>query len=105
MTEFKNIDVLELSTLLVQRSIRLIDVRSESEFTQGYIKGANLLPLHLIPIRLHELDNLAPTVFYCRVGARSAQAAAFAVSKGFTQAYNLQGGIMAWKQAGLPLEM
>jgi rhodanese-related sulfurtransferase len=101
--EYKNIDVTELKVMLAQESIRLVDVRSEAEINQGFIKGADKLPLHLIPVRLHEFDTAVPTVFYCRVGARSAQAAAFAAAKGFTNAYNLQGGVVAWAQAGLPL--
>ena len=103
MTEYKNIDVTELNALLAKENIRLIDVRSETEMRQGFIKGADMLPLHLIPVRLHEFDSTVPTVFYCRVGARSAQAAGFAAARGFTEVYNLQGGILAWAQAGLPL--
>ena len=103
MKEFKNIEVTELKNMLTQGNIRLVDVRSETEIMQGFIKGAEKLPLHLIPIRLHEFDSAVPTVFYCRVGVLSAQAAAFAAARGFEETYNLQGGIMAWAQAGLPL--
>jgi rhodanese-related sulfurtransferase len=103
MAEFKNIDVTKLHTLLAQGNIRLVDVRSDSEIAQGSIKGADKIPLHLLPLRLQELDPALPTVFYCRVGARSAQAAAFASAQGFTDTYNLQGGVYAWMQAGLPL--
>jgi len=42
-------------------------------------------------------------VFYCQMGGRSAQAAAFAAANGFSDVYNLQGGIAAWMQAGLPV--
>lgn len=94
---------MELQTMLAQGNMRLVDVRTDAEIAQGHIRGADKLPLHLLPMRLHELDSAMPTVFYCRVGARSAQAAAFAVAQGFTDAYNLQGGIMVWVQAGLPL--
>lgn len=103
MAEFKNIDVMELQAMLAQGTIRLIDVRTDAEIAQGLIQGADKLPLHLLPMRLHEFDRSAPTVFYCRIGGRSAQAAAFAAAQGFSDAYNLQGGIMAWAQAGLPL--
>jgi len=61
------------------------------------------LPLHLVPMRLHELDKNMPTVFYCQMGGRSAQAAAFAAANGFREVYNLQGGIAAWMHAGLPI--
>jgi len=90
MAEFKNIDVMELKTLLEKGNICLVDVRTEAEVRQGFIKGAEMLPLHLLPVRMHEFDSAVPTVFYCRVGARSAQAATFAAAKGFANAYNLR---------------
>ena len=103
MAEFRNIDVIELQAMLARGNIRLVDVRTDAEIAQGLIQGADKLPLHLLPMRLHELDRTTPTVFYCRMGGRSAQAAAFAAAQGFTEVYNLQGGIMAWAQSGLPL--
>jgi len=103
MSEFKNIDAMKLQAMLAQGNIRLVDVRTDAEIAQGYIQGADKLPLHLLPLRLQELDRAAPTVFYCRMGGRSAQAAAFAAAQGFADTYNLQGGVTAWAQAGLPL--
>ena len=103
MNAFKNITVAELQSLMAQKSINLVDVRSEAEIMQGFIQGAQKLPLHLIPLHLNEFDSASPTVFYCRVGARSAQAATLAAGKGFLETYNLLGGIMAWEQEGLPL--
>lgn len=100
MAEFKNIDVMELQAMLARGGVRLVDVRTDAEIAQGLIQGADKLPLHLLPMRLHEFDSTMPTVFYCRMGGRSAQAAAFAAAQGFVEAYNLQGGIMAWVQAG-----
>jgi rhodanese-related sulfurtransferase len=52
---------------------------------------------------MHDMQKTATTVFYCQMGGRSAQAAAFAAGNGFTDVYNLQGGITAWAHAGLPL--
>jgi len=103
VAEFKNIDVMKLQSMLAQGDIRLVDVRTDAEIAQGFIRGADKMPLHLLPLRLHELDSAKPTVFYCRMGGRSAQAAAFAAAQGFADAYNLQGGITAWAQAGLPM--
>lgn len=100
MTGYKNIDVAQLQAMIEAGGIRLIDVRTDAEIARGYIGGAMKLPLHLLPMRLHELDATTPTVFYCQMGGRSAQAAAFAAAQGFVQAYNLQGGITAWAQSG-----
>jgi rhodanese-related sulfurtransferase len=49
------------------------------------------------------MDKNTATVFYCQTGGRSGQAAAFAAANGFAEVYNLQGGITAWVQAGLPI--
>ncbi|MBI1174509.1 MAG: rhodanese-like domain-containing protein [Sideroxydans sp.] len=103
MTGFKNIDVTELQAMLAAGRICLVDVRTDAEIARGYINGAMKLPLHLLPMRLHELDAKVPTVFYCQMGGRSAQAAAFSAAQGFTEAYNLQGGITAWARSGGPI--
>lgn len=100
MSEFGNISVSELRQLLDSGEVQLVDVRTDAEIARGRIKGASSLPLHLLPLRLHELDKGKPTVFYCQVGGRSAQAAAFAAAQGCANIFNLQGGITAWYQAG-----
>lgn len=103
MTGFKNITVAELLTKLQQDNLKLIDVRTDAEIARGKIPQGDALPLHLLPLRLNELDKSAATVFYCQMGGRSAQAAAFAAGNGFSDVYNLQGGITAWAHAGLPV--
>lgn len=103
MSGFKNITVAELQTLLQKNPPRLIDVRTDAEVARGKIPQGDVLPLHLLPLRVSELDKNATTVFYCQMGGRSAQAAAFAAANGFADVYNLQGGITAWAHAGLPV--
>lgn len=103
MNSFRNIMAVELQGMLEKGGMRLLDVRTEAEMAQGKIPQGEPLPLHLIPLRLEEMDKNATTVFYCRSGGRSAQAAAFAAANGFTDVYNLQGGIIAWANACLPI--
>ncbi len=103
MSGFKNISVAELEVMQQQGKVRLVDVRTDAEVARGKILQGVSLPLHLLPMRLSELDKTEPTVFYCQMGGRSAQAAAFAAANGFSDVYNLQGGISAWMQAGLPV--
>lgn len=103
MSGFKNISIAELEAMLQQGKVRLVDVRTDAEVARGKIPQGVSLPLHLLPMRLGELDKARPVVFYCQMGGRSAQAAAFAAANGFSDVYNLQGGIAAWAQAGLPL--
>jgi rhodanese-related sulfurtransferase len=100
---FKNITATELQTMMKQGGLRLMDVRTDAEVARGKIPQGDSLPLHLLPLRLSGMDKSSTTVFYCQMGGRSAQAAAFAAANGFTDVYNLQGGIMAWTQAGLPI--
>ena len=103
VADFKNITVAELVKLLQKSNLKLIDVRTDAEIARGKIPQGEALPLHLLPLRMHDLDKSATTVFYCQVGGRSAQAAAFAVANGFSDVYNLQGGITAWAHADLPI--
>src|SRR3989338_3555818 len=105
MSGFRNITVAELEAMLRQGNLRLVDVRTDAEVAHGRIPQGDSLPLHLLPMRLNELDKARPTVFYCQMGGRSAQAAAFAAANGFSDVYNLQGGIAAWMQAGLPVRV
>jgi rhodanese-related sulfurtransferase len=101
---FKNITVAELQAMMKQGGLLLLDVRTDAEVARGKIPQGDSLPLHLLPLRLSGMDKNCTTVFYCQMGGRSGQAAAFAAANGFTEVYNLQGGITAWTQAGLPIE-
>lgn|SRR5574340_323234 len=103
MSGFKNITVAELEAMLQRGGLHLVDVRADMEVARGKIPQGDPMPLHLMPMRLSELDKARPTVFYCQMGGRSSQAAAFAATNGFSDVYNLQGGIAAWMQAGLPV--
>jgi adenylyltransferase/sulfurtransferase len=74
----------------------LVDVRTPGEWEVCRIGGALLLPLHLLPARLQELDREAEIVLYCHVGVRSALATQFLLKEGFRRVRNLIGGIDAW---------
>lgn len=104
MTGFQEIDAVELHAKLAQDRPLLVDVRNDDEVARGMIVGAVHIPLHLLPVRFDELDGDAPMVFYCHAGMRSAQACAFMANKGRDNLINLRGGIMAWANAGYPLQ-
>ena len=82
----------------------LLDVREYPEYAAGYLKGARLIPLAEIERRAGELPRDQPIVCVCRTGRRSAEASATLARLGFTNVSQLAGGVMAWEQAGLPLE-
>ncbi|WP_455385079.1 rhodanese-like domain-containing protein [Acidihalobacter prosperus] len=82
---------------------RLVDVRTPAEMSRGVIDGAELMPLHLVPVRAAEFSSDERVVFYCQSGARSAQACAFMAQRGLEDVYNLRGGIVAWAASGAQL--
>jgi len=61
------------------------------------------MPLHILHIKIDEIEQDAEIVFYCLSGARSAQACAYLASMGFNKVYNLRRGILGWAQQGLPV--
>ncbi len=100
----KEIDAAGLKELLDSGDkVRLIDVRSAGEYNQGIIEGGEFLPLHTLPLRLNDLPKDETIVFYCRTGARSAQACMYAKQNAGLEGINLQGGIIGWYQSGFPI--
>lgn len=105
MSGYQEIDAAELHALLKTGTVLLVDVRRDEEVAKGIIDGALHIPLHLVPLKFDELaEGDRPVAFYCHAGMRSAQACAFMASKGQGNIFNLRGGILAWGQAGYPLE-
>ncbi|MET3290237.1 UNVERIFIED_CONTAM: rhodanese-related sulfurtransferase [Brevibacillus sp. OAP136] len=75
----------------------LIDVRNPDEYSAGHIAQAQLLPLPILPIRLHEIRKDKQVVFICRSGGRSAQACEYAAQHGYEQIFNMTGGMLNWQ--------
>jgi len=82
-----------------------IDVREESEVLVSSIDCPQLLiyPLTLLEELLHELPVSVTLIVICNHGIRSAQAADLLQRNGFQDVYNLDGGLHAWIEAGLPV--
>ena len=86
-------------------SALMIDVREYFEFRKSRIKDALYLPSSAgFDIAADTLDKNCSLFFYCYSGGRSKKAAIFFYSKGFRRLYNLEGGIIAWKKDGFPVE-
>ncbi|MCW8888076.1 MAG: rhodanese-like domain-containing protein [Gammaproteobacteria bacterium] len=100
MSSINEIDVHELHNMISSDDVLLVDVRSHAEINQGAIPGASHLPLHLLPLQLDQLPRDKKIVFYCRTGARSAQACLYAANQGSDNVINLRGGIVAWVREG-----
>jgi rhodanese-related sulfurtransferase len=85
---------------LAQSGARLIDIRGRDEFARVRAVGAENRPLG----ELDALEGDAPVVFLCRSGMRTAGNAARLAACCDGEAYILDGGLDAWKAAGLPVE-
>jgi rhodanese-related sulfurtransferase len=79
----------------------VLDVREPHEWAEGHIAGAIHMPLGDLMERRDELDPTLQTLVVCHVGGRSARATAYLVSNGHS-AVNLDGGMIAWEDAGRP---
>jgi rhodanese-related sulfurtransferase len=96
---------LQATQLINQRNALVLDVREANETEIGRIPNAKHIPLSELPNRLKELEKYKakPIVVHCRSGMRSASATRLLKKEGFTEVYQLKGGINAWQQASLPL--
>jgi rhodanese-related sulfurtransferase len=100
----KEIEASELARWVNEANhvLRVIDVRQMEEIAQGTVPKAEALPLHTLPARVQDLSKEEKLVMVCRSGARSAQACMFLQQQGFTNVFNLRGGMMGWVQSGFP---
>jgi rhodanese-related sulfurtransferase len=86
---------------LVDGGAQLIDVRAADEHARAHIPGAQLHPLeHLVPGCLAGAPAL---IFYCRSGLRTSTQAERLTGAAAGSAYILDGGLEAWRRAGLPV--
>jgi rhodanese-related sulfurtransferase len=81
----------------------LIDVREPVEHAEMRIPAAKLIPLGQLEQRVQEIDRGLPVIVMCRGGKRGAEAMNKLKALGITQVRNLEGGILGWKEAGLPV--
>jgi rhodanese-related sulfurtransferase len=99
------IGTLEATRLMNQGSL-VLDVRDEKEFAAGHLPKARHIPLRELSGRLNEIGKFKekPVIVVCRGGARSGAACRFLRKSGFSNVFNLKGGVAAWQQASLPVE-
>ncbi len=82
----------------------VFDVREQVEYDEGHIPGVTLIPLGEVANRLSEIPKDKTVIMTCRSGNRSGQATDFLRQNGYTNVHNMEGGIVAWQQAGLPVD-
>ena len=100
-----NMNVSEFSQKIKEAGVVTLDVRTPAEFAEGHIEGARLIDFQSgnFESEIAELDKEATYAVYCRSGNRSGQAVAIMHDAGFHNVYNLNGGVIDWANAGLPL--
>ena len=95
----KEITVQELKEKIDNNEdFQLIDVRETFEYEMSNLNGENI-PLAGIVVESDKLSKDKPVIMQCRSGARSAAAVMQLEQQGFTNLYNLKGGILAWAAA------
>jgi len=105
----KTIQPAELSDLLASEpSLALLDVRTPVEFAEIHVPQARNVPLDVLApnalVRMGALSKDQPVYLLCRTDARATIAAEKFAKAGFEDAIVVEGGTLAWSDAGLPVE-
>lgn len=92
-----------VAELVSSGEAQVIDVRTDTEYEAGRIRGAEHVPFEELTARAQTLDKSRPVLFYCQSGSRSAVAAEAFAASGW-QAHTMTGGLAEWAERGLPLD-
>jgi rhodanese-related sulfurtransferase len=100
-----DLGVSEFSTKVAEAGVITLDVRTPIEFAEGHIEGARLIDFQSgnFENEIAALDKNATYAVYCRSGNRSGQAVKVMQDAGFSNVFNMNGGVIDWANAGLPL--
>ena len=100
-----SVDPTKATDLINHQDAVVVDVRAAADFAQGHILNAVNIPVNGLGQQLAILEKHKdqPVIVSCRSGAQSQLACRTLRKAGFTQVFNLQGGILAWQNANLPL--
>ncbi|WP_234554965.1 rhodanese-like domain-containing protein [Thermus caliditerrae] len=99
---YQNVGPEELYRALESGAV-VVDVRTPQEFAAGHVPGAINLPVEAITSWADQVPKDKPVYLYCRSGNRSRQAAEYLKKKGYTNLYNVEGGVLAIERAGYSL--
>jgi rhodanese-related sulfurtransferase len=102
-TGLREVTASELKPWLDQGSAVMVDVRGEDEHRRERIAGAESMPLGRLDAAALAARRGRRIVLQCSSGARSFQAAQALLEAGAAEVWHLQGGLQAWKRAGLPV--
>jgi rhodanese-related sulfurtransferase len=96
---------LQVTQLLNRGKGTIVDVRSAEEFAAGHLRDAKNIPLADLSSRIGELEKskARSVVVVCQTGARADKAVRQLAAAGFGDVVSLDGGVAAWRAAGLPI--
>jgi rhodanese-related sulfurtransferase len=96
------VSVEEAANMMALNKVKVIDVRSEIQFTDKHIKDAINIEVEDDDLNsyLDQLDKNEPLLIYCNKGGQSERCAQILQDKGFTLIYDMQGGISKWEESG-----
>ena len=98
-------DPARFAKLIADRPGQVLDVRTPEEWATGTITGARFIDFSAGGFKeaaAAQLDKAKPVYVYCAAGGRSYRASKQLKELGFTEVYDLVGGMGAWKEAGMP---
>jgi rhodanese-related sulfurtransferase len=100
-----DLSVTEFSSKVAEVGVITLDVRTPGEYAEGHLEGAQLIDFQSgnFESEISSLDKDATYAVYCRSGNRSGQSVKVMHDAGFHNVYNLNGGVIDWANAGLPL--
>lgn len=94
---------LQATRLINDENAVIVDVRDPAEFAAGHLPNARNLPVADVDKRAAELPANKPLIVVCGSGTRAGRAAAALRGAGRDRVFCLDGGVAAWRQAGLPV--
>jgi len=102
----KHVNAKNAQKLLSQTNLVVLDIRTPEEFKSFHIAGATNIDYHGANFeqRIRSLDKSKTYLVHCASGGRSTQSLKIFQKYDFQSLYHLDGGINAWKNAGLPVE-
>ena len=100
-----SLDPLSATAKINHEDAVVVDVRPAADFSKGHIINAINIPANGFAKQIGTLEKYKerPIIISCRSGAQSSQSCSQLRKQGFTEVYNLRGGILAWQSANLPI--
>ncbi|WP_366924795.1 rhodanese-like domain-containing protein [Metallumcola ferriviriculae] len=93
---YRNVSAEEAKQLIDAGGITVVDVRTPHEFNQGHIKNSQLVSIEQVAETAKQWPKDTKLLMVCASGSRSGAAAEMLAEKGYTEVYNLAGGVYQW---------